>query len=116
MNGPGCAHLALAPVSRPADIPAVTGWSGMINLSDDLAGLCAVLRSWEERFGAFLVQMDRATLWLSVSKPSWSAAECLGVAAEHVAFCPDVDGEDPRPIRQYAQSLRGARRWRLWWD
>ena len=34
-------HLALVPVTRPADIPAALGWFGPF---DDVADLCAVLR------------------------------------------------------------------------
>jgi hypothetical protein len=113
---PWPAHLAVVPVSRPADIVAAVDWLGTRNLHDDVVGLSAVLRSWEERFGALLVRMDLATLWLSVAGPPRSQDECRRVAAEHFAFCPDVDGEDPRPLREYAASLAGRRRWRLWWD
>jgi len=115
-NGPGCAHLALVRASRPTDAPAAPGWSGPCNYGYDLGELSAVLRSWEDRFGAPLVEMDAATLWLSVAAPPLSEQECLGVAAEHFAFCCDVDGEDPRPLRVYAATLRGTRRWRFWWD
>ncbi len=109
-------HLALVPVSRPADVPAAVGWPGTCNYRDDVVSLSAVLRSWEDRFGARLVMMDRATLWVSVAAPPWTEAECLGVAAEHFSFCCDVDGEDPRPLRVYASTLRGNRTWRFWWD
>lgn len=115
-DDPRRALLALAPVARPADIPAVAGWFGMINAWDDLAGLCAVLRSWEDRFGALLTRMDRATLELSVAAPPWTADERLGVAAEHYSFCCDTYQESPGTLRDYARSLRGARRWRFWWD
>lgn len=113
---PWKAHLALVPVSRPSDIPAAVGWSGPCNVTDDVVGLSAVLRNWEERFGALLVRVDLATLWLSVAAPPWTEQDCLAVAAEHFAFCRDVDGEDPRPLSEYAATLRGAQRWRFWWD
>lgn len=109
-------HLAVVPVSRPADVLAAVGWSGPCNYGTDLAGLSSVLRSWEERFGAVLVQLDRSTLWLSVAAPPTGLSECRRVAAEHFAFCRDVDWEDPRPLRTYASSLIGRREWRFWWD
>lgn len=115
-GGPRRAHLAVVPVSRPADIPATLGWLGAGNYLYDLACMSAVLRSWEDRFGAVLVHMDSATLLLSVAAPPSTREECLGVAAEHFAFCCDVDGEDPRPLRVYAQGLHGAQRWRFWRD
>ena len=106
----------MVPVARPADVVAATGWLGAVNLGEDVAALSAVLRSWEDRFGAMLVAMDEATLWLSVAAPPRTDAQCLGIAAEHFAFCPDVDGEDPRPLRVYASTLRGRDHWRFWWD
>ena len=48
--------LGIAPVTRPADIPAAAGWSGMCNSWDDVAEVSAVLRNWEDRFGAVLVR------------------------------------------------------------
>lgn len=109
-------HLALVPSARPADAVTVLGWRGTCNRHDDVVGLSAVLRSWEERYGAVLVEIDFMTLWLSVAAPPRSQQECRAVAAEHFAFCPDVDGEDPRALRHYAGTLAGREWWRFWWD
>ena len=61
------ALLGLVPADRPADVPAATGWFGMCNSWDDVVAMSAVLRSWEDRFGAVLVLMGRATLQLAVA-------------------------------------------------
>jgi hypothetical protein len=108
--------LGIAPVSRPADVPAAAGWSGMCNSWDDVTEVSAVLRSWEDRFGAVLVRMLTSTLDLAVAAPPWTEADCLRVAAEHFAFTCDDDSPTPKTLRQYAQGLRGARRWSFWWD
>lgn len=109
-------HLVLVPATRPADTVAVLRWRGTCNYHDDASGLAAVLRSWEDRYGAVLVMIDFMTLWLSVAAPPYTPDECRAVAAEHFAFCPDVDSEDPRPLREYAATLAGNRTWRFWWD
>lgn len=109
-------YLAVVPVERPADIVTAIDWIGPCNYRRDLAQLSAVLRSWEERFGALVVRIDRATLWLSVAAPPRTTDHARRVAAEHFAFCCDVDREDPRPLRTYAEDLVGARTWRFWWD
>ncbi len=109
-------HLAVVPVSRPADVVAAIDWSGPCNYGTDVTALSAVLRSWEDRFGAVVVRIDRATLWLSVAAPPRTSEHAVHVAAEHVAFCPDVDGEDGRPLRTYASGLVGEQVWRFWWD
>jgi hypothetical protein len=84
------APLAVVDAARPTDIPIALRWSGMCNYYDrDLVGLCAVLRSWEERFGAVLVAMTFSTLVLAVAHPPRSQTDAERVAAEHFAFCPD---------------------------
>ncbi|WP_219417801.1 DUF4253 domain-containing protein [Pseudonocardia nigra] len=118
---PYTGDLAVVPVTRPADIPAATGWTGMINSWDDAVGASAVLRSWEERFGAVLVRMDRGSLYLGVAAPPTTREDCLRVAAEHIAFCWDAfetyTGQmSTDTLRRYALRLRGANRWRFWWD
>jgi len=108
--------LAIAPVSRPADVPAAAGWSGMCNSWDDVTEVSAVLRSWEDRFGALLVRMHASTLDLAVAAPPLTEGGCLRVAAEHFAFTCDDDSLTPKTLSQYARGLRGARRWSFWWD
>ena len=108
--------LGIAPVGRPADIPTAAGWSGVCNSWDDVAEVSAVLRSWEDRFGAVLVRMYTSTLELAIAAPPWKEEDCRRVAAEHFAFTCDDDSSTPKTLIRYAQTLRGARRWSFWWD
>jgi hypothetical protein len=105
------ATLGVVDATRPADVPLALGWSGaLVDDARDLVSLCAVLRSWEERFGAVLVWVGGATLVLSVADPPRTRVEAARVAAEHVALCPDrPDGGDGR-------ALVRARTWRFSWD
>lgn len=111
----------LVSVTRPADVPAVIGWMGSFNSWDDTVGMSAVLRSWEQRFGAMLFLMNHSTLELAVAAPPHTEDECLRVAAEHIAFCWDAfdtyTGQiTTDTLREYARRLEGAQRWRFWWD
>ena len=108
--------LGLVPVRRPADIPAAAGWFGMGTSWDDVVAVSAVLRSWEDRFGATLVGLGHASLELAVAAPPWEPSECLAIAAEHYAFCDDTYRGNPGTLRDYANLLRGATRWSFWWD
>ncbi len=117
----GAGPLTMADARRPADVPAVLGWAGICNYHpyQDHARLCAVLRRWEERYGAVLVHIGRSTLHLSVGCPPTTDEECRRAAAEHFAFCPDQ--QDPQngdfyTLSRYAGMLRRARSWRFWWD
>lgn len=110
-------HLALVPARRSADIPAALGWSGPVNYEEDVAVLCAVLRSWEERFGVRLVALGHDHLAVSVAAPPADLAAARAVAAEHYAFCPyTVLPDDGTSFEAYAESVVGERLWHFWWD
>lgn len=112
---PRTPHLALVPARRSADIPAAVGWSGPLNHDDDVARLCAVLRSWEDRFGIRVVALGFDTLVVSVAAPPVTRADAEALAAEHFAFCPDNLAHS-RSVGAYAEELTGARTWSFWWD
>ncbi|MBP2366715.1 DUF4253 domain-containing protein [Pseudonocardia parietis] len=114
--------LAVVDAFRPADTPAVLGWAGICNYPhQDLVSLAAVLRYWESRWGALVVAMTRSRMELSVARPPMYDDECLQVAGEHFAFCPDA--QDPQradgyvySLDSYARSISGVREWHFWWD
>lgn len=109
-------RLGLVQVERPAEVPAALGWTGMINRTQDVGGVSAVLRSWEDRFGAALVALGFDSLLLSVAAPPTTAARALAVAAEHRAFCLDNFRMQEGDLRGFASGLVRAPHWRFWWD
>ena len=109
-------HVALVTAERPADVVAATGWMGAVNVHEDPAFLSAVLRSWEVRWYARLVEIGFATLTLSVGNPPRDEKTALALAAEHFAFCPDNIWQGPGTISAYAEGLVNARTWHFWWD
>ncbi|WP_328495713.1 DUF4253 domain-containing protein [Streptomyces sp. NBC_00414] len=111
-------RLALVRARRSADIPAAIGWCGPVNLTDDVAELCAVLRSWEDRFGIRVVALGFDQLVVSVAAPPRTLAEAEAIAAEHYAFCPDnIEQSSNDSLRAYAEhEVLGARSWSFWWD
>lgn len=111
-------RLALVPARRSADIAAVIGWPGPLNYENDVARLCAVLRSWEDRFGIRVVALTFDQLVVSVAAPPTTMAEAEAVAAEHFAFCPDnITQGHHTTLREYAeQEVLNERVWSFWWD
>ncbi|QFQ99606.1 DUF4253 domain-containing protein [Streptomyces phaeolivaceus] len=111
-------RLALVPARRSADIPAAIGWTGPANHENDVARLCAVLRSWEDRFGIRVVALTFDQLVLSVAAPPTTEAEAEAVADEHFAFCPDNirQGTADGTLPSYARALLNAPIWSFWWD
>lgn len=112
------ARIALVPARRSADIPAAIGWSGSLNYESDVARLCAVLRSWEDRFGIRVVALTSDQVVVSVAAPPTTTAEAEAVAAEHFAFAPDnvLQGLHTT-LRTYAvHDILDNPSWGFWWD
>ncbi|MFD4880321.1 DUF4253 domain-containing protein [Streptomyces sp. NPDC058420] len=111
-------RLALVPARRSADIPAAIGWMGAANHENDTALLCAVLRSWEDRFGIRVVALGFDRLVLSVAAPPATLEEAEEIAAEHFAFCPDnITQGHHETLRAYARhEVLDRQVWSFWWD
>ncbi|MCP2340908.1 DUF4253 domain-containing protein [Actinomadura rupiterrae] len=108
--------LGLVAVERGADALAAIGWQGALNHNEWTAPLAAVVRGWEERFGARVVGLGFNTLELSVSAPPVTTRHAVQVAAEHWAFCPDILFQGPGTLAGYAEEIRGKTWWSFWWD
>ena len=85
------ARIGLVPAQRPADVLARLGWQGAVN-SRETADITAVLRSWEDRFGARLLEVGFADIRLLVSRPPRALEAALPIAAEQVAFSDEAHG------------------------
>ncbi|MFK8026364.1 MAG: DUF4253 domain-containing protein, partial [Ilumatobacter sp.] len=109
------ASLGLIPVQRPADVVAVIGWSGSANADQTPGEVSAVLRSWEDRFGAYVTRLGFASMYLSVTRPPEDPDVLMALAAEHFAWCPSID-EFGVPLEIYAEEIAGATEWVCWWD
>lgn len=112
----GTYRLGLVAVERPADVPAALGWTGMIKSTDQVAAISAVLRSWEDRFGATLIVLGFDEIELSVAAPPRLQGRAVVVAAEHRAFSVRSFSGQPGNLREYAASLLHCRHWRFSWD
>jgi hypothetical protein len=121
------ARIGLVEASRAADALAVTGWGDFDGYEGEPTGvwLGAVLRSWEDRFGAYLLGADDLRIRLVVERPPQTTGEATAVAAEHWAACescgPDAGLEDDgrygrRDIPGIAAVTQGCALWTLAWD
>jgi hypothetical protein len=109
--------LALVPSWRSADILAVTGWTGAANHTATNAQLTAVLRSWEQRFGARLVVLSSDQIGLTIANPPTDLEQATAIAYEHLVFCPDnIYQGRHETFEEYAASLLDLDMWVFWWD
>lgn len=109
------AGLALVPARRPADVMAHLGWWGACN--HDLSGpdITAVLRSWEDRFGAILTHVGFDALVASVATPPTDAAQAELAAREWYLFCPDTLDQGVETLEALTK-LATEKEWGFWWD
>lgn len=108
--------LGLAAVTRPADLVAAVGWLGPINAFSDMGMLAAVLRSWEDRFDAYVVGVGFDTLALAVGRPPRDLEHARAIAAEHFAICSDCVHQGEGTIEALAATLVDAPSWGFWWN
>ncbi|WBP91053.1 DUF4253 domain-containing protein [Kitasatospora cathayae] len=109
-------RIGLVRADGGAQALAACGWNGT-NGHGDSGAIAAVLRSWQERFGARVVQAGADALYLSVAAPPTGPQEALLVAAEHAAFCPDNLFQcDDGGLVGYAEELVDEGCWSFWWD
>jgi len=106
-------QLALVPARRSADVPAIVGWAA----EAPVPLLCALLRSWEERFGVRVVSGFGGALTVSVARPPLDVPHAEQLALEHVLSTADnIVDDPPTPFPEYANGLVGRHQWRFWWD
>ncbi|WP_188187126.1 DUF4253 domain-containing protein [Nonomuraea sp. SYSU D8015] len=108
--------LGLVAAARGADALAVMGWQGALHHNEWMVPMAAVVRSWEDRFGARVVSVGFNTLDLSVAAPPVDHEHALHVAAEHWTFCPDNVVQGPGDLQGYAEQIIGGHAWSFWWD
>jgi Domain of unknown function (DUF4253) len=109
------ARIGLVAAGRPADVPAVIGWGGPDSRGESLLPLTAVLRSWEDRFGARLIDVGYADLRLLAERPARTLQAAQRIAAEQVVLADDCINRC-REIPNIAARLVNAPIWTFWWD
>ncbi|GGU29284.1 DUF4253 domain-containing protein [Streptomyces violascens] len=106
-------RLVLVPARRGSDALALIGWSA----EAPLPLLCALLRSWEDRFGAQIVAVFGSELHVSVARPPVEAEHANLLALEHVlSTANNIVDDPPTPFPEYAMDLVGRTCWSFWWD
>lgn len=121
------ARIGLVPAARPADVPAIVGWSAFgvepydyppVPVSSNAVWVAAVLRTFEDRFGAVLLHLDQcAELHLLIGRPPGSLNHATSIAAELSVFGDEWGGGQAlRQVSETAAGLVGAPIWRFWWD
>jgi hypothetical protein len=74
-----------------------------------------VLRSWEDRFGARLLEVGFEDIRLLVSRPPQTLEAAQRIAAEHFAFS-DEAHKGLHGVGEIARAVVNNPFWDFWWD
>jgi hypothetical protein len=94
-------QLLLIPTTRPADTVAITGLA-MPDAGDPLHA-SVLLRSWEDRFNAYVVAFSQAFFILAVNDPPRDPAAIRRLAAEQFTLSPT----NPASFGDLTRALEG---------
>lgn len=110
-NEPG--HLVLVPAARPADALWALGPSEYNDRPGPSVSV-AVLRSWEDRYGAVPLRFSHDCLTVGLRRPPRTYDEGRAAVIEMLAFCSDAF--DTSDLEETFGSMIGERLWDFWWD
>jgi hypothetical protein len=98
------------------EVPGLLSWNGAANYDFDAALHVAVLRSWQERYGAELVALTVDQIELLVARPPQDLATIAQVAVEMYGYCPDLVVQGTDTVDALANEYVPRRCWSFWWD
>jgi hypothetical protein len=107
--------LSLIATSSPSTAPAWLGFGGWNEVPTPEI-LVAVLRDWNQRFGATPACITGDTIECYVERPPQTERESLALAAEQWLVCEDIVGQGTQTIRSLAIELWRSPRWFFCWD
>ena len=113
LSGLGPARVGLVPAGRPADALPMLGWNDALVTAVPKA---AVLRSWEDRFGARLLRVGLAEFSVLARRPPRALESAQRLAAEQWAFCNEFGGTGLHDVSGITASLMKSPVWTFWWD
>jgi hypothetical protein len=76
----------------------------------------AVLRHWEQKYGAETICVTGDVLELRVANPPTKRATALALAREQFLFSRDIVEQGTETIDHLAAELLNAQTWFFWWD
>lgn len=77
---------------------------------------CAVMRFWNDRYGAEIVAMTSDVIECVVTNPPKSRDEALTLAWQQYWYCEDIVTQGTETVSALAAGLVDSEYWYFWWD
>lgn len=107
--------IVLVPTSRSWEAPAWLNYGGWNECPAPEVHV-ALLRRWQERYGAEVLSVGAETIELAVARPVTDREEALALADEHFLYCYDIVVQGTETLDHLAAHLLNATVWYFWWD
>jgi Domain of unknown function (DUF4253) len=108
--------IGLVQARHGYEVPGLLSWIGAVNVDVDPAHHVAVLRCWQQRYGAELVTLTFDQIELLVARPPQDPAAIARVAVEMMGYCPDLVLQGFDGVEALAAEMAPRRCWSFWWD
>src|SRR5262249_26265456 len=107
--------VGLVPTTESWQVPIYLQFGGFNDCPHpDAQG--AVLRSWQEKYGAGLFCLRSDVLGLEVERAPREGEGALELAREQFLFCRDIVEQGTQSLERLAAELLGGELWFFWWD
>jgi hypothetical protein len=107
--------IALVPAEASWQVPCLLKFGGW-NECPRPEEHSAVIRQWEQKYGARIITVSNDTIEMQVAKPPSSREEALDLAREQFVYCPDIVQQGTQTIEALAATLLNGTVWFFWWD
>ncbi len=107
--------VALFGTPRGWEVPAHVRFGGW-NTCPPAEVHVAMHRRWHQRWGADIACISGDVIECTVTRPPGDRAAARELAAEHMAYCPEIVLQGTQSLDGLATALVGARTWHFWWQ
>lgn len=107
--------ISLVPTSAACETPAWMRFGGW-NACPEPGVHVAMMRYWQERYGAEPVCMTFDILEFRISRPPMTPEAARALALEQYVYCSDIVDQGVETVDALAMTLWQAPTWYFWWD
>lgn len=107
--------LGIAEIKEPWMLPAFVKFGGWNDCPMPEVH-CAVMKYWQEKYGAEIISMTSDVIECKVEKPPRSEDEIMNLAMEQYYYCADIVDQGTGTVAALAATLYDSDYWYFWWD
>ncbi len=108
-------NIALVPTTTCWQVPAYLRF-GAWNECPQPEEHVALMKFWQQCWGAEVVGITRDVVEMRVGKPPSNKVDALKLAKQQYLYCPDIVDQGTQTLESLAACLLNGTSWFFWWD